>query len=86
MISSRLIGNDHFEPRFGLLQVLELAGPDDAIANRQLHVLGDALLRFGDRTAKIAAADAEFDRDVALSCLVIDIGGAGIERDIGEFA
>ena len=58
----------------------------DAIADRQLDVLGDALLRLGDGAAEIAAAHAEFDRNEALVALVIDVGGAGIERDIGKLA
>ena len=59
--------NDHFKALFCPLQVFELAGPDDAVAYRQLHILGDALLRFGNRAAKIAVADAELHRNVALS-------------------
>ena len=78
--------HDDRQARLGLLQLLELAGPVDAIAGRQLHVLGDARLRLGDRAAEIAAADAEFDRDEALVALVIDVGGAGIERDVGKLA
>ena len=65
----------------GALQVLEFAGPDEAIAGRQFDVLGDPLLRFRDGAAKVAAAHAELDREKALVAFVVDVGGAGIERD-----
>ena len=46
------------EPFLGLLQPFELAGPIDAIAGRQLHVLADALLGFLHRAGEVAAAHA----------------------------
>ena len=69
-----------------LLQPLELAGPLDAVAGRQLDVLGDALLRFRDGAGEVAAAHAELDRHEALVALAKDVGGAGVERDRGELA
>ena len=40
------------KPRLGLLQLLEFAGPLDAIAGRQLHVLRDSLLRLRNRARR----------------------------------
>src|SRR5207253_6185339 len=67
-------------------QLLELAGPLDAVAVRQPHVFRDPPLRLGDGAAEVAAAHAELDGNVALVALVEDIGGAGVERDVGELA
>src|SRR4029077_7045648 len=78
--------DNQLQPRLGIFEVFKLAGPNQAIAARQLHVLSDAVLRLSNRTAEIAIAHAEFDRNVALALLVIDIRGAGIETDLGEFA
>jgi hypothetical protein len=78
--------DDHFKAGLRPLEVFELAGPNDAIANRQLYVFADALLRFGNRATKIAIAHTELHGNIAFSRLVIDEGGASIERDVGEFA
>src|SRR5262249_7062340 len=78
--------NDQPKPRLGIFKVLKLAGPNQAIAARQLDVLRDPSLRLGDRAAEIAIAHAELHRNVALALLVIDIRGAGIETDVGKFA
>src|SRR5262249_50311936 len=76
--------DDDRQALLGLLQLLELAGPCNAVAVRKLYVPGDPLLRFGDRAAEIATAHAELDRNEALVALVIDVGRSGIEGDIGE--
>ena len=64
-----------------LLQFLELAGPFQAIAARQLHVGGDPCAGLGHRAAQIAVAHAELDGNEAFVLLVEDIRRAGIERD-----
>ena len=81
-----MIGTTIISRCFGILQIVELAGPEDLVAVRQLDRLGDALLGLGDRAAEVAAADAELDRNVALAALAVDEGSAGIERDIRQFA
>src|SRR5208283_3776828 len=70
------------QTRLGLLQFLELAGPDDAVANGELDVMCDPLLRLGYGAAQIATAYAELYRDEALAAFVIDVRSAGIERNI----
>src|SRR6202020_162261 len=77
-------GQNNREPLLGLLQRIDLSRPIDAIAGWQLHIAVDALLRFLDRTGKIAASDAELDRHKALVFLAKDVRGAGVERDVGE--
>jgi len=69
-----------------MFKVLELAGPDDAISGRQLHILRDFGLRVRDRRAEVAAAHAKLDREEALPTLVIDIGGARVQADGCELA
>src|SRR5262245_28570922 len=76
--------NDDRESRFCQLQGFELSGPCDAISLRQLNVARDPLLHFRDRVAEIAVAHAELDRHIALAPLVVDVGRASIERNIGE--
>src|SRR5262249_48210290 len=72
-------GDDHLEPLLGLLQGLEFAGPLDAIPPRQLHLPRNARLRIGDGALEVAAAHAEFDGDIPLIALVINVRGARIE-------
>ena len=72
-------GDDHREPLLRVLQTFKFAGPRDAIADRQLDILGNELLRFVDRTGKVAVANAELHRNVALSGFVINVRGPGIE-------
>ena len=64
----------------------ELARPLHAVALRQRHVLGDALLRLGDGRAEIALAHAVFQRNEALAVLAIDVGGAGLQPHVGDVA
>jgi hypothetical protein len=72
--------------RLGLLQRFELARVLDAVALGQFDLGGHALLQFGDGAAQVALAHAELDRDVALVALVVDVGGTGVERDVGDVA
>ena len=67
------------KPLLGLHQRAELARPFHAVALRQRHVLGDALLRLGHGRAEIALAHAVFQRNEALAVLAVDIGRAGLE-------
>src|SRR5208283_2359820 len=48
------------------LKFSELSGPLDPISIRQLHILRNAPLRFGDCASKVAAPYAELDGDIAL--------------------
>ena len=68
------------------LKTVEFPCPHELIAVGKLDGLADPFLRFRDRAAEIAAAHAKLDRNVALAQLVIDVGSAGIERDVGKFA
>ena len=78
--------HDDLQALLGLLQVAELAGPNQPVAGRQLDVLGDALLRLGHGAAEVAAAHAEFDGDEALHALVVNPRRAGIQGDGRQFA
>ena len=78
--------HDDREPLLGLLQRAELARPLHAVALRQRHVLGDALLRLGDGRAEVALAHAVFQRDEALAVLPVDVGGAGLQPHVGDVA
>ena len=78
--------NDQRKSFLRLLHSLELSGPLDAIADRERHVLGDPLLRLGNRAGEVAAAHAELDRHEPLIALVIDVRGAGVQGDGGELA
>ena len=69
-----------------MLQPVEFPRPFDAIAGRQADVPGNALLRLGDGTGKIAAANAEFNRNEALIAVTKDIGCPRVQRDGGQFA
>ena len=77
---------DDLQPLCCLLKFLELAGPFDPISDRQLHILRDTPLRFGDGASEVASPNTELDGDKALIAFVIDIGCARIERYVGEFA
>src|SRR5262249_7721620 len=74
-------GDDHLEPRDCVLQVAKLAGPFQSVAWRQLHLLGNLALGVDHGAAKIAAANAELDRDVALLLFAIDEGRTGYQVD-----
>ena len=67
-------------------KVAELARPNQPVARGKLHVLRDSLLRFLDRAAKVAATDAELDRDETLHALVINPGRSSIQGDRRQFA
>src|SRR3546814_3766777 len=48
-----------FEPLGGALHVLELPGPDDAVTRRQRDLLGNHLLRLGDKTTDIGGIEID---------------------------
>src|SRR5262249_236311 len=69
-----------------VLQIAELADPFDARSRRQLHLRGNLVLRLPDRAAEIALAHREFDGQIALLLLAVDVGGARHQIDRGDFA
>jgi hypothetical protein len=48
-------------------------------ANANFRGAFSDLLSFGHRPPEVTAANAEFDRDVALAALTVDEGRAGIQ-------
>src|SRR5262249_24901448 len=72
------------EPLLSLLQPIELSSPLDAIPGRQDDIAADSPPRLGNRASKVATANAELDRHKSLIALTKNIGGACIERDVGE--
>ena len=74
------------QPLQRVLEVAELADPFDAIAARDLDLLGHPLLGFEDGAAEVAAAHAELHRDVALLLLAVDVVGARHELHRGDLA
>jgi hypothetical protein len=64
------------KPRHGALEIGEVARPVEAIAARQLDLLRHLLLRLEHGAAQVAAAHAEFHRDIALLRLAVDVEGA----------
>src|SRR5262249_21412643 len=69
----------------GGLEVGEVAGPVEVVSARQFDLLRHFFLRLEHGTAEVAAAHAEFHRDVALLGLAVDVEGAGGEVDLGNF-
>src|SRR6185436_16692857 len=55
-------------------------------ARRQLDLVRDLFLRFLDRAAKVAVADRELDRQIALLLLAVDVGRARDQVDRGDLA
>ena len=64
--------DDHQESIGGILQLVNLAGPDQMGVVRKLDLLGDLFLRLRDGAAKIALTNREFDGRIATSILAID--------------
>src|SRR5437763_5461777 len=77
---------DQREPLLRLDQRAEFAGPVEFVTRRQRHLVGNALLRFGDRRAEVAPAHAVFERYKTLAVLAVDIGGAGLQLHLAEVA
>ena len=74
------------EPRLGLLQLVKLSGPDNAITRRQMDIFCNPRASASATVPpRIALAHAELDRDVAFVALAVDIRCSGIERDVGKF-
>src|ERR1700735_3970386 len=67
-------GNDNSQPRFGTLQIFELATPGDVIAGRKLYARGHGLLRIGDVAAQVTVADVDKDVRRELAVLGADRG------------
>ena len=76
--------HDDLEAADGILQVAEFADPFHSQSGRQRHLGRDLCLSFLDRAAKIAVTHAEFDRQVALLLLAIDVRRPGQKIDGGH--
>ena len=72
-------GHNDLQTFLGFLKVSELARPNQPVSGRKFHVLRDSLLSLLDSAAKVAATDAELDRDEALHALVINPGRSRIQ-------
>ena len=64
----------------------KFTGPINPISIRQLHILRNPLLRFGNGAPKVAAPHAELDRDIALVALVKNIGCTRIQGYVGKLS
>src|SRR6266446_5234534 len=58
--------------------------PPISAIGRKLDFIGDLLLRFDHRTAKVAPAHTEFDRQIALLLFAVDERGAGDDFHLGD--
>src|SRR5665213_3903704 len=60
-------GDDNLQAGVGTLLIFKLAFPSDVIAGGEVYFDGvvDPLLRVGDETAHVAAANAALERDAA---------------------
>src|SRR3546814_2599781 len=66
-----------FEPLGGALHVLELPGPDDAVTRRQRDLLGNHLLRLGDKTTDIGGIEIDVNPGIRTRVLALDRGQIG---------
>ena len=76
--------HDDAQPRPGLLQVLELSAEFDAVARRELHLLGDLSLGFEDEAFHVASAEVYHDGGTALAHLASDRVDLFLNLEIGD--
>ena len=74
----------YYEPFLGFLHVLVLAAPDDAVARRELDLLGHRTLGLLDVGADVDPPQVDVDPGGAPGVLALDRGGALLERDVGD--
>ncbi len=72
--------------RCSFLQAVVFAGPLNVIALAEMNLFIEPALDILNRAGKIAAAHAEFHRDVALAVLAVDHERAFVKRDVGDLA
>src|ERR1039457_5996362 len=72
------------QPGFGADLVLPLPGPGHIVAGRQLEVLLQHLLGFGDKAAHVTAAHVEEDQRAQQATLAVDLRSAGGYFELGD--
>jgi len=77
--------NDDFQPFLRLLEIAELARPDQMVSRGKLDVFRDARLSLFNRASQIAATDAELDGDEPLHALVINPRRSSVQSNCGQF-
>ena len=66
--------------------VLELTTKYHGVSRREIDVVVDALLEFGDQPAHVASFDVGLNNHLALNVVTTDLRWAGLDPHLGHIA